>query len=447
MRTFLLFTTLSLFSQVTGFTQEKRWTLSDCILYAVEHSQSLERQSAQNEIYKQNFINAIINQTPNINASVGAGSNYGRGIDYSTNTYTNVSSVSNNYGISATMPVFSGLSYLNTTRHHNIMRKMGHERKQEIEDNISLQTMTAFYDVLYYKAMVNLALEQLKESEENLRKIRQMESLGMKGKADLAEVEAKKAGDQYNLIRQQNMLRTTILKLKENMYFPIENELEIDATMPEILMVQTSIDDVSSIYEAAKENLPIAKALNFQLQGAKADYAASKGALFPILSFSAGVSTGYSSTMTDTQGKKASFESQFKNNMGEYIGLSLSIPVFNNNILGTKTRISKQTYRMAEVTYNEEIRKLQNDIQQAVLDMEGTAEEFLQAQQREKASDLAYKVNLRKYEEGLLSIIELYTSSNQLLTVKAEKIRAHVNYVIKKRLVDYYQNGAIIIEN
>ena len=446
MRFFLLFTTLFLFSQITGFAQEKRWTLNDCIQYAVEHSQSVERQSAQNEIYKQNFMQAVINQAPNINASAGTQSSFGRSIDYSTNTYINTSTFANNYGVSASMPIFSGLSYLNTTRHHNIMRKMGRERKKEIEDNISLQTMTAFYDVLYYKAMADLAQEQLKESEENLRKIQQMESLGMKGKADLAEVEAKKAGDQYNLIRQQNMLRTMILKLKEIMFFPIDEEFEIDANISEILVLHNLPEDISLIYETAKENLPAVKALNLQLKGAKADYAASKGSLFPSLSLSAGISTGYSSTIV-VQGVKVPFKNQFKDNLGEYVGVSLSIPIFNNNILGTKARISKQTYRIAEVTYNEEIRKLQNEIQQAVLDMEGTAEEFIQAQLREKSSDLAYKVNQRKYEEGLLNIIELYTSSNQLLTAKAEKIRAHVNYAIKKRLVDYYQNGVVRIED
>ena len=269
-----------------------------------------------------------------------------------------------------------------------------------------------------------------------------MESLGMKGKADLAEAEAKKAGDHYNLVRQQNALRTMIIKLKDVMFFPIDEELEIEATMPGILMMQTSANDISSIYEAAKENLPVARALDLQLQGAKADYAANKGSLFPSLSFSTGMFTGYNSSKTDV-----AFENQLKDNLGKYVGFSLSIPLFNNNILGTRARISKQNYYMAQITHNEETRKLQNLIQQAVLDMEGTAEEFLHAQMREKATDLAYLVNKRKYEEGLLSIIELYTSANQLLMAKADKIRTQLDYAVKKYYVDYYKTGIINIEN
>jgi outer membrane protein len=307
--------------------------------------------------------------------------------------------------------------------------------------------MEAYYNVIYYQSMVNLAHEQLKESEENLRRMQQMESLGMRGKADLAEVEAKKAEDQYKFVRQQNALRTMTSKLKDVMFFPIEEELEIDVTMPEILMMQTLPDNISSIYETANENLPIARMLNLQLQGAKADYAATKGTLFPTLSFSAGVSTGYSSTSTDNQGQKISFDNQFKDKIGQVVGFNLSIPIFNNNVLGTRVRISKQNYYMAQIKYNEETRKLQNDIQQAVLDMEGTAEEFFYAQLREKSSDLAYMVNKRKYEEGLLSIIELYTSSNQLLMAKAEKIRTQIDYTVKKHFVDYYSTGIINIEN
>lgn len=447
MKHFLLFTALFVFLQITGFAQEKKWTLGECVAYAIENSQSMERQLAQNEIYKQNFVGAIINQAPSISGYSSATSNYGRNIDYTTNTYVNTNSFSNNYQLTASMPVFSGLANLNTTRYHNIMRKMGYERKQELEDDISLRTIAAFYDVLYQQAMVDLAREQLITSDEDLRKVQQMESLGIKGKADLFEMEAQRAGVQYNMVRQQNTLRTLVLKLKEVMFFPIEDALEIDTTIPEILIITEFENDISLDFESTKTNLPAVNVLNLQLMGAKVDYAANKGSLFPSISFNTGLNTGYSSTRLDNNGQKVSFEDQFKNNVGKYLGLSLSIPLFNNNILGTKVRISKQNYHIAQITYNEEIRKLQNVIQQALLDMEGAAEEFMQAQQREKSSDLANTINQRKYEQGLLSVIELHTSENRLLEAKAEKVRAQVTYMIKKRLVDYYNSGVIKIEN
>jgi outer membrane protein len=249
------------------------------------------------------------------------------------------------------------------------------------------------------------------------------------------------------MVRQQNTLRTLVLKLKEVMFFPIEDALEIDTTIPEILIITEFENDISLDFESTKTNLPAVNALNLQLMGAKVDYAANKGSLFPSISFNTGLNTGYSSTRLDNNGQKVSFEDQFKNNVGKYLGLSLSIPLFNNNILGTKVRISKQNYHIAQITYNEEIRKLQNVIQQALLDMEGAAEEFMQAQQREKSSDLANTINQRKYEQGLLSVIELHTSENRLLEAKAEKVRAQVTYMIKKRLVDYYNSGVIKIEN
>ncbi len=445
MRFFLLLTTILLFSSVSSFAQEKKWTLGECIRYAVEHSQSMERQTAQNEIYKQNFMGAIINQAPNIGGSIDAQSSFGRSLGQD-NTYSNTNLFYNGYSVSASIPVFAGLSYLNTTRYHQIMRKMGIERKQELEDNLALQTMAAFYDVAYQQGMVNLAQEQLKESESNLKKMQRMEDLGMKGKADLADVEAKKAGDQYNLVRQQNLLRTMVLKLKEVMFYPVEEPFEIDIASPGILVMQASPDSAFAIFEAAKESLPAARALGFQLKSAKTDYAVAKGSFFPSLSFSAGISTGYYSTAKYTGGGNIPFEDQFNNNLGEYIGLSLSIPLFNNNILGTRARISKQNYRMAQAAYNEEMRQLQSEIQQAVLDREGAAEEFSQAQQREKATELAYKVNQRKYEQGLLSIIELHTSANQLLLSKAEKLRAYLTYMVKNRLVDYYKNGVVSAE-
>ena len=157
-----------------------RMTLDECMAYAVEHSPVVRQQDYTNRNYRQDYIESVAALVPSVSGSVSTTTSFGRSVDPETNTYTDVSNLSNNYGVSGQMPVFAGFTGINTIRAAKVMRLMGVEELQRVKDEVALNTMQAYFDVVYYTESVRLAREQLETSTGNLAKSRKLLELGLK---------------------------------------------------------------------------------------------------------------------------------------------------------------------------------------------------------------------------------------------------------------------------
>lgn len=191
--------------------------------------------------------------------------------------------------------------------------------------------MTAFMDVVYYQGTVKLAAQQLEENSRILYRTRRQEELGLKGKADVAQIEAQVAANDYNLTHQQNLFNTALLTLKQNMNFPSDMELDVDTLLLD-KSYATMMESVDEIYGYASDNNPVALQAKLQLKSYKMQYLMAKGRLLPSISFSAGISTNYFEDLkvdktVEGYEPSPSFGSQFKNNRGEYISFNLSFPL------------------------------------------------------------------------------------------------------------------------
>ena len=316
-------------------------------------------------------------------------------------------------------------------------RQLGMNDVQKEKDDLAINTMQAFMDVVYYQGTVKLAAEQLEENSRILYRTRRQEELGLKGKADVAQIEAQVAANDYNLTHQQNLLNTAILTLKQNMNFPSDMELDVD-TMLLDKSYATMLESVEEIYDYASDNDPTALQAQLQLKSSKMQYLMAKGRMLPSISFSAGISTNYYENLKAEQAPTA-FGSQFKNNRGEYISFNLSFPLFNGLDRLTNLRKARNNMRIAQEQQTEVLRQLQTAIEQAILDREGYAKETIQMEKKAQADEIAYQVTLRKFEEGLMSPIDLQTSANTLLLSKADLLQRKLMYLLKCKLVDYYK--------
>ena len=155
-------------------------TLDACMAYAVEHNPNVRQQVYANRNYRQEHIASIAALVPSISASASATTSFGRSVDPETNTYTTVANLDNSYSLSGQIPVFAGLSGINTVRAARVMRLMGIEELQQARDEAALNAMQAYFDVVYYTESVRLAREQRQTSAANLRKSRKLYELGLK---------------------------------------------------------------------------------------------------------------------------------------------------------------------------------------------------------------------------------------------------------------------------
>lgn len=442
MKQILLTTFFSLGIVTATVAQEKLWTLDECMRYAVENSPSVKKQVHTSDTYKAERNAAVASFFPAASANVGAQYNFGRSINPKDNTYATTSTFNNSYGLSASIPVFTGGQLINQWLLSKSNRRMGVNDIQKAKDDLALKTMQAYMDVVYYQGTIRMAAEKLEESNRTLYKTRRQEELGLKGMADVAQFEAQVAADDYSLTHQQNLYNTAVLSLKESMNFSFDQELEVDTLLPDLPFVP-ELESVAEIFAYASGSNPTALQADFQLQAKRYEYRIYKGQLLPSIYFNAGISTSYFEDLK-TQEAVNSFKDQFNNNQGKYISFSLSFPLFDGLSRITNARRSRNNMRIAQETRTEVLRQLQTAVEQSVLDREGYAKEAIQMDKKVKSDDLAYRITFRKYEEGLMSSLEVQTSANTLLESKANLLQRRLMYLLKSKLVDYYKGKPLI---
>ncbi|WP_352422045.1 TolC family protein [Proteiniphilum sp.] len=422
--------------------QERQWTLDDCIRYAVENSPKINKQNAQNAIYQQDYMSAIGRLLPSLSVNTNAYFNFGRGIDYDTNTYIDINSFSNAYSLYSSLTLFDGLSNIYRVRMQKASKLAGKQQLEQEREMVAYDTMESFFNVLYYKRMVQLAEEQAEESANNMKQAKRMEELGMKAKPDVAEMAAKEAADIYNLTRQKNLLTIGIILLKERMNFPIEDELDITDEQSDVLIVKSG-ETVSAIYETARVINPRALSAESALKVQQMNKRVAMGGFSPVISMEAGISSGFARYLNGSDYEP--FWDQLKNKRGSYVGFTLSVPLFTGFSKTTNYKRSKAQVIIAESEFQETLRTLYSEIEQSVADMNGQADAYRQAVKQREAMETAHEANQRKYEEGLISPLELHTSANRVVEAKAEEMNAELQYRLKARLVRYY-NGESFVE-
>lgn len=439
-----LFISILLFvSCIASKAQEKQWTLNACIQYAIENSPKVNRQKAQNAIYRQDYLGAIGKLIPSLSVGTNAYFNFGRGIDYDTNTYIDINALSNAYSVYSSLTLFDGLSNIYRIKMQQANKLVGKQQLEQEREMVAYDTMESFFNVLYYKRMVQLAQEQAEESANNMRQAQRMEELGMKARPDVAEMAAKEAADIYNLTRQKNLLTIGIILLKERMNFPIDEALDITDEVSGLLIVKSG-EAVPAIYETARVLNPKALSAESALRVQQMNKRVAMGGFSPVISMEAGISTGFARYLNGSDYEP--FRDQLKNKRGSYVGFTLSVPLFTGFSKTTNYKRSKAQVMIAETEFQETLRVLYSEIEQAVADMNGQADAYQQAVRQREAMETAHEANQRKYDEGLISPLELHTSANRVVEAKAEELNAELQYRLKARLVRYYKGESFVVQ-
>ena len=417
-------------------------TIDDCMRYAVENSVSVGQKQLAHDDSKANYGEALASLFPAVSASVGGATNFGRGIDPATNAYTSVTTFNNSYGISGSMPLFAGLQGINTVRAMKVARERGAVETEIARDEVAMQTLSAYMDVVYYTEAVTIAREQLEASRRTLELVRRQEELGTKSAADVAEIESQEANYDYLLTTEENNLALAYIKLREVMNYPQGEKLEI-VTDIDLEALPTATSE-QALLDYALEHNPKIIASRHATEQSRLNLARAKGAYAPTLYLNGGYNTSY---YIDFDNKAAydPFGTQFRNNRGGYVQLSLSIPLFNGLNRRSSKRRAANAYRSAQLEQVAMERAVESEVSQTWQQMQGFGKQYVQGQKKVSAAQLAYDGAARKFEHGLISALDLQTAANTLLQAKSDKLRARLQYIIKTRMVDYY-NGMPLVE-
>ena len=417
------------------------WTMQQCMQYAVEHNHEVKQAELKLDNYKAQKTNAIGSFLPYVDAGIGAQYNFGRAIDPETNGYTDVSTFYNGYQLSASLPVFDGFSRLHALKAAKASELMGKSTLRKQQDQTALSVLQAFANVAYYDGLVKMADEKVEETTLLLKQTRLFEEVGRKSAADVAQVESQEAEAHYELSRQQNLYASALLELKKAMALSLSEELRVNSEESfgkDNSGVELGMAEANSSLSTLHPELQTAQ---YQVQASKHEWRQARASLFPSLSLSAGLNTTYYKTLHSETA--ASFRNQLKNNMGEFVGATVSIPLFNRLQTITNIRKAKNNYRIAQEALEQKQLELEKLSREAWQDWQGYLKQTVQMEKKVEADSIAYLLTKRQFEEGLSTAIDLHTTSTQLLKSKATLLQCQLMAMVKEHLVRYYRGEKI----
>ena len=418
-------------------------TLKECMQYAVENSAKMKLQQMDVDDARVARRDAILRVfTPEISAGTYAYSNFGRSVDPETNTYVSTTSFNNGYQIAGGITLFDGFSAVNNMKISKTALKMGIDQEELTRDEICLATMEAYYNVVYFKQLAQILSSQVQTAQDALTLAKKQEELGQKGYTDVIEMEAELADREYQLINARNQHADALLTLKDLIFWPMDEQLLIDTSMAdaEVIPFLAPEDETKKIIDYAVHNLPSIAIAKGRMDNAMLELKTARWRFTPSLSLNAGWSTSYY-TYPGMKGYVATpFHTQFRNNGGEYIQLSLTFPIFDRLSTFSNLRRKRNESKRAIVQYKQKVREVEAEVIRAVQDRDRASAAFHQADRRAALQEEAYYLNIRKLEQGLISTIDFQKASDNWLNAKTSRLDALLKFYIKRSIVNYY-NG------
>jgi outer membrane protein len=448
--------TLTLAFSILSFAQEKKWTLEECVNYALENNISVKQSELDSELAIENIRTAKGNFLPGVSASASQNFNFGSYIDQNGGRVAR-DSRGNNFGVNTGVTIFNGFQNTNTYKQSKLGLESSKLQLSILKDNISLNVVNSYLNVLFNNETLRIADDKIKVTEQQLTQIQKLVDAGVRAVADLSEVKAQLATDQQSYVNAQNSIDLALLSLAQLLQAPYEGfdiqNIDIDITSVALLYNNTE-----DIFNTASENRPEIKNAQLSIDDAEYSVEIAKGAYMPTLSASASAGTSYQ----HAQGQKDvraivdvtsptgfstipnGFGTQLEDNLGYSVGLNLSIPIFNRNqskarVNRAKINIEKSNTRLIQAKQD-----LRVKIENAYADAKATLKQFEAAQLSVVAQEEAFKNAKDRYDLGVMTSFEFEQVRSRFVNAQSALINAKYNFVFKSKVLDFYAGKSLL---
>jgi outer membrane protein len=433
------------FQELPG--QDKRWTLEDCINYAVTNNINLQRQRLQTEVAEVNSLQAKMNLLPSLNAGSSARLGFGRSIDPVTNLITFKQNLSNSYSLNTSIQLFNGFATLNTIAANKYMVRAGLESEKVARNTLIINIMGQFYQILYSKGIEDAAKMQLDLSEKQVFRIQKMVETGREALSKQYEIESQASADKLSYTIARNTSSQELTTLKQMLQ--IEPGAEFEILIPDMnsmLFVDYSYK-TDSIYKLAAQNLPRLKQLEYELKASKKQVSAAWGNVSPNINVGGSVFTGYYKVINE--GGELAFSTQLKNNFSQSLFVNLNVPIFNNYTTGRNIKLAKIRVNDDQLRLQLEKNSLYTDIENACLDFNRGKDEFASAVSNLDFNKKSFDGVEKKFETGIVDVTDYSAAKTKLFRAETEALRTKLQMLIRKLAIQFYSTGEFetIIKN
>lgn len=422
--------------------------LREAIDLAQNNNLQVKQALFQAAITEQDVKQSRMNLYPTLNAGMDGDLRWGRSFDQLTGSLITKSINSLSGSIGSSVPIFEGFQRVNQVRANKFLLLADQSNAERIKSDLVLSVVTTYLEALTNQDLLVAGRQQLALSTSQLEVEQINVDVGNRTLADLSQAQSLVAADELNVTSAQNAYDLSMLNLKQLM--EIDPSVSIELEKPPLPDFESKVTAYSAqdVYSQAKVNFSEIRQAAYNADAAKTNIEVLKGGLYPSLSLRGGLSTGYSSASYDPfTNMETSFGTQLGDNFSRYIGISLSIPIFNNFRTRISVKKARISYEKALLGVRQAENNLNKIIHQAVLDLRAAEKSLLSNRQAFESTRQAFDVIRQRYEVGLANSIELSTSQTNMNRAEFDYIQSRYNLVFRIKVIDYYLGKPITFSN
>ena len=423
-----------LFTLITLFVNaQKQWTLKNCINYAIENNINIKQSKNVLLTNDQDIIAAKGNFLPLIQIYSSQRMNLGN-VEVFDGQFLDRTFHSTSIGASISQTVFNGFRNTNIYKQSLINKDANLEQFKLIKDNVSLNVVNSYLNVLLNKENLIIAETQYSFSKEQLNRIKELVEAGVQPQADILDLEAALANDMQLLTEAENSHILSLLSLSQVLQIPFKDFeiVQIDLESPSELLLY---NDVSLILDYALKNRSEIKVAEKNIESAKLGREISKSGFYPTLNLTYGLNTGanFSNLSNDN-----SFFQQINDNRGHSFALNLNIPIFTRN--QNRTALAKANIQVENISLALAQAKvdLETSVQRAFSDAKASLKTYLSSKKALSARELSFDNAQERYRIGILNSLDLEQNRTQLVSAQSSLVRAKYDFIFKTKVLDFY---------
>ena len=415
------------------------WTLEESIDYALEHNISIQQADLELKSATLNYEQSKMNRLPNLSANLSQRWASGNSIDPITSDFINQKSSATSVNLNSSMTLFNGFQTTNRIKQNGLITQYTGLLLEETKNSIQISVTEAYIQALFSKEAVMIAQTQLKASAQELEQAEGLFSGRSLTLKDLNDVQAQHAQNQFSLLNAEVDYEQRLLTLKQ--LLDLDGDVGLELVAPEDDYTTTWFGDQQQIYQAALEFLPEIQASLSSIEISEANLNIAKGALYPTLSLSGGLSSGY------TDSKALNFSDQMEGNFSKSLGLTLSIPIFNRFSTSTNIQQAQINIKQDELSNEATKKELYRKIESARLSAVSYAEQMQSADVAREAARSSYELAQAQFNLGELTATDLIVAQTTLNTAELNHLQAKYLTILYTQLIEFYQGNPITLSS
>jgi outer membrane protein len=420
------------FPSISG-AQEKPFSLQDCIIYALVNSTDIGRAKNSVEIENAYLEQSKAARLPNL--QLGASQQLSSAGSYNTtnNEWSRNSNATLSVSLNSQVSLYNGAKIKNTISQSQINLEAAELNIQTEQELIGLNILSAYINVLLAKDNVQNSQLQLEAIQKQLTYAEARKEAGSISLSDLLIIKSQQASDKTSLIESESNLRIALVSLMQLMNMPVSNKFDIQQPDIDKLIGDTIETNPAMVYEIALGIQPNIKTAKLNVESAETGISIAKADAMPKLTLNGAMNTGYGSNINGVD-----FGEQFSNSVNPYVGLSLSVPIFQQKQTKTQVKLAQIQVSNSELELIDIENDLRKYIEQACTDAQTAQSNYQALQEQLDAENESYQVADEMYNQGMINSVDFLLSKNNLIVAKNKFTQAKYNLILQNKIVEYY---------